>query len=187
MGSLIKIVDRKVAPLFYKKRPVVTLPQVDEFHGRSAGTAGRNFRANRKHFIKDEDFFEVPYEEYNQLFDSTKSVGSNTNDRVKFTQSKGGPRVPMIFLSETGYLMVVKSLTDDKAWAIHRALVKCYFNKKEPNKPLTSEEIEAFRTRIAAGGGTLEVAREFGRAASTVKKFTITERAARAGQLQLFA
>jgi len=185
MGSLVKIEDRKVTPMFYRKRPVVTLRQVDEFHGRPRNTAARNFYKNRKHFVKEEDFFEVPYEEYSQLFDSTKFVESKANDGTNFVPSKGGSRVPMIFLTETGYLMLVKSLTDDKAWAIHRDMVKVYFNKKQPPKPLTAEEVEAFNADVLELG-TKATALKHGRSESTVRKFTAETRAAKAEQVSLF-
>ena len=185
MGSLVRIEDRKVKPMFYQKRPVVTLPQVDEFHGRPTGTAKRNFRANRKHFIQDRDFFEVPYEEYSKLFDPTKFVGSKTIDGTKFVPSKGGSRVPMIFLSETGYLMVVKSLTDEKAWAIHRAMVETYFNKRQGYKKPTPEEIEAFNADVLVLG-TKATALKYGRSESTIKKYTPDTRASKVVQLTLF-
>ncbi|WP_217807258.1 hypothetical protein [Methylomagnum ishizawai] len=37
----------------------------------------------------------------------------------------------MIVLTETGYLMLVKSFTDDLAWQVQRQLVKVYFRAKQ--------------------------------------------------------
>lgn len=113
MGSMVKVLDRKVPTVFFHKRAILTLPQVDDFHGRPQGTAKRNFRANREHFIEGEDFFEATYEEWNQLFGGTNFVPPKA--------TKGGHRGSMILLTLTGYMMLVKSLTDDKAQPLYRS------------------------------------------------------------------
>ncbi len=180
MAKPVKIEDRKVTPMFYQGRPVVTLRMVDEFHGRVERTALRNFNTNRKHFIDGEDFFMVPYEEWKELLGG----GTATRNSCSFTQDTG-QRNPMIFLTETGYLMVVKSLTDDKAWAIHRAMVKAYFNKRLGYKTPTAEEIAAFNADILFLG-TKGTAEKYGRSESCIKKYTAKTRAGRAVQLSLF-
>ncbi|EEX0080363.1 ORF6N domain-containing protein, partial [Salmonella enterica] len=38
----------------------------------------------------------------------------------------------IIFLTESGYLMLVKSFTDDLAWKVQRELVNNYFRTREP-------------------------------------------------------
>ena len=43
----------------YSDQRVVTLKDIDQVHERPSGTASRNFKANRKHFIEGEDFFKV--------------------------------------------------------------------------------------------------------------------------------
>lgn len=40
-------------------------------------------------------------------------------------------REDIIFLTESGYLMVVKSFTDDLAWTVQRQLVNAYFRSKK--------------------------------------------------------
>lgn len=42
---------------------VVTLKEIDDVHKRPDGTAGRNFRENREHFIDGVDFFQLSCEE----------------------------------------------------------------------------------------------------------------------------
>ncbi|MBA3006154.1 MAG: ORF6N domain-containing protein [Desulfocapsa sp.] len=203
MAKPVKIEDRKVTPMFYQGRPVVTLRMVDEFHGRVERTALRNFKTNRKHFIEGEDFFMVPYEEWKELLGGGTAVRNSyggpgkkeAGESTKFVGSRGGiagrnssrdkQRNPMIFLTETGYLMVVKSLTDDKAWAIHRAMVKAYFNKRMGYKKPTDEEIAAFNTDILTLG-TKGTAEKYSRSESCIKKYTTETRAGRAVQLSLF-
>ncbi|EHM8810407.1 TPA: phage antirepressor KilAC domain-containing protein [Klebsiella pneumoniae] len=95
---------------------VVTLSMVDRVHQRPEGTASRNFREHRPRFIETEDYFEV------------------TADEIR-RQSLGHvfpPRTPKgILLTESGYLMLVKSFTDDLAWEVQRKLVNSYFRVKE--------------------------------------------------------
>lgn len=179
MGSLVKVMDRKVPTRFFRGKPVVTLPQVDEFHGRPKNTAARNFSHNRKHFVEGEDFFEATYEEWNQLFGTTNFVAPK--------KAKGGHRGSMILLTLTGYMMLVKSLNDEKAWQIHRALVNAYFAKKQPNRQTNPAEIEAINIDVLLIG-TSGTARKYGRSETFIKDHTKdTRAAAKLGQMSLFA
>jgi len=174
MGSLVKVEGRKIQARFFHKRAVLTLPQVDDFHGRPRGTAKRNFRINRKHFVEGQDYFEATFEEWNELFGGTNFVPPKP--------TKGGHRGSMILLTLTGYMMLVKSLTDDKAWAIHRALVYAYFAKRQGYKKPSLEEVEAFNADVLELG-TKATALKHGRSESTVRKFTAETRAAKAEQV----
>lgn len=42
----------------------------------------------------------------------------------------------LIFITESGYLILTKFFTDDLAWEVHRQLVNCYFRVKEEEKKL---------------------------------------------------
>lgn len=104
--------DLRRNPLVYKGERVLTFALIDELHGREPGTTNQIFRRNRKHFVRDEDYFQ-----------STKSeLGFSVN----LTENPKGGRPP-ILLTQSGYLMVVKSLTDDLAWRVQRMLVNTYF------------------------------------------------------------
>ncbi|MCR2683492.1 hypothetical protein NSP16_24280, partial [Salmonella enterica] len=46
------------------------------------------------------------------------------------------------FLTESGYLMLAKSLTDDLAWQVQRDLVNSYFRQRQ-QQPKTQNEIIA--------------------------------------------
>lgn len=45
---------------------------------------------------------------------------------------KGGYHGDITLITETGYLMLVKSFTDDLAWNVQRTLVNAYFKTKSP-------------------------------------------------------
>ncbi|MGE7650522.1 phage antirepressor KilAC domain-containing protein [Peribacillus frigoritolerans] len=97
----------------FKGLRVVTFKDVDEVHGRRDGTAKRNFTQNKKHLIENEDFF---------------LLTTNLKDEFRTLEI---PNRGLTLLTESGYLMLVKSFTDDLAWGVQRNLVKNYFRTKE--------------------------------------------------------
>lgn len=117
---------------------VVTFADVERVHNRAEGTAKKRFHDNRKHFIENVDFFMLKpcnagkYEV--SLLDSEKS---------DFRTLENIPNRGLILLTETGYLMIVKSFTDDLAWSVQRQLVNAYFRAKEilqsDKKPLAQQ------------------------------------------------
>lgn len=100
----------------YKGKRVVTLKEIDQCHGRPDGTAGRNFRNNRQHFVEGEDYFSIKL----------------TNDEIRrqFGAGKNAGKT-MTVVTESGYLMLVKSFTDDLAWDVQRQLVNSYFRVEQ--------------------------------------------------------
>ena len=120
MNETIMINNQQIERLEYRRNHVITLPMVDQLHERPAETAGRSFRENRERFIEQEDYFMVPYEEWNEVL-------KVRNSSVQKSGGRGGRRGDMIFLTESGYLMLVKSFNDDLAWRVQRELVNRYF------------------------------------------------------------
>ena len=84
-------------------------------HGRPDGTASRNFRSNRDHFIEGEDYFKITSDEFRRTFGEMDARQQND----------------VTLITESGYLMLVKSFTDDLAWEVQRELVKGYFRVKK--------------------------------------------------------
>ncbi len=58
----------------YSNRRVVTFKDIDTVHERPEGTASRNFRKNREHFIEGEDFYsiELTTNEFRRQFETGK-------------------------------------------------------------------------------------------------------------------
>lgn len=112
----ISINNNSIERKLYNNQPVVTFKDIDLVHERPKGTANRNFKNNEKHFIENVDFYKIsPYEiRRNKL--------ATISDSVKRS---------MLFFTESGYLMLVKSFTDDLAWQVQRQLVNSYFRLKE--------------------------------------------------------
>lgn len=98
----------------YQGQRVVTLKDIDTVHNRPEGTARRNFNTNKIHLIEGTDYFKVKCSEVRTFFVQTPPNGFN-------------PNADITLITESGYLMLVKSFTDDLAWTVQRQLVNTYF------------------------------------------------------------
>lgn len=94
-------------------RRLVTLAMVDRVHQRPEGTAGRTFRRHRQRLVVGEDYIWASSDEIRRSNPGAIPDHHRNDDAV--------------LLTESGYLMLVKSFTDDLAWAVQRQLVGRYF------------------------------------------------------------
>ena len=124
MGEIQTINNVALTVKEYHGARVVTFKEIDAVHGRPDGTARKRFNDNRDHFIEGEDFFKVKCSEVRPFFGQTPPNGFN-------------PDADIILITESGYLMLVKSFTDDLAWKVQRELVNSYFRAR---KSLTGAE-----------------------------------------------
>lgn len=104
----------------YNGQRVVTFKDIDTVHGRPDGTARKRFNDNKQHFVEGEDYFKITPSEFRT------AIG----DMDKRQQND------VTLITESGYLMLVKSFTDSLAWDVQRALVKTYFRTKEESIPV---------------------------------------------------
>lgn len=108
----------------YQGQRVVTFKGIDAVHGRPDGTARKRFNDNRERFVDGEDYFKICASEFR----------THWNDiPAKATED-------VTLITESGYLMLVKSFTDDLAWRVQRELVKGYFRAKEQARASTPAE-----------------------------------------------
>lgn len=147
MNAVMTVENTEMQIREYNGQRVVTFKDIDIVHKRPKGTAKRNFSTNKRHFIKDEDYYSISREEF-----GTKFV-PNEN------RSAGNPNLEVILLTETGYLMLVKSFRDDLSWDVQRKLVNSYFRQREtvkneqedlsdiPKSLLLEKDRDWFRTR----------------------------------------
>ena len=110
MNSIV-INKQNVLVKEYKGSRVVTFKDVDTVHGREYGTARKRFNDNRKHFVEGVDYFVRKTDEAKKEYGISAPNG-------------------LTLLTESGYLMLVKSFTDELAWTVQRQLVNSYFNHK---------------------------------------------------------
>ena len=117
--NTICIVEQPLEVKEWQGQRVITFKDIDKVHQRPDGTASRNFKSNRKHFIANVDYFQITRKEFGTKF-------------VPNSKLEGNPNLTVILLTESGYLMLAKSLTDDLAWDVQRALVNNYFRGRQP-------------------------------------------------------
>ena len=126
----------------YQGQKVVTLKEIDAVHNRPEGTARKRFNDNKKHFIEDEDYFTV-----NQPSE-IRTLG--------LERPQGGTPESVTLVTESGYLMLVKSFNDDLAWTVQRQLVNTYFQstpeqrRKAAKQTKSAEELAAANKRATA-------------------------------------
>ena len=118
MNELVHIGESDISVKEYNGQRVVTFKDIDTVHQRADGTARKRFNDNKRHLIEGEDYFVRKTDEAKEEYGITAPNG-------------------LVLVTESGYLMLVKSFTDDLAWDVQRKLVSSYFKVKE----LASEEL----------------------------------------------
>ena len=124
--SLVTINSVEIKPIVVRDQHVLTLAMIDKVHSRPEGTARRNFTENKSRLIEGQDYFVI-----------TRESPMNEIRPLGNIPPKG-----VTLVTESGYLLLVKSFTDDLAWQIQRELVNVYFRAK--TQPVIEHEAPAF-------------------------------------------
>lgn len=119
--ELQKIGSHEITVKTYNAQRVVTFKDIDTVHERPDGTARKRFSDNRDRFVEGVDYFVVTP----QMLENIEMSEKRTLENI--IMSNRGTAL----ITETGYLMLVKSFTDDLAWDVQRKLVDSYFRVKE--------------------------------------------------------
>ncbi len=125
MNEVITIENTEMQIREYNGQRVVTFKDIDTVHQRTDGTAKRNFLHNKKYFVEGEDYIIA---HRNSQKDEIRTFGFSI------------PTRGITLITESGYLMLVKSFNDDLSWKVQRRLVNSYFNARE--QQVTCEEVE---------------------------------------------
>ena len=136
MADIITIENTEMQIREYNGERVVTFKDIDAVHGNKSGTAKRNFTRNKKHFIENEDFV---------IATRDLLKGDNLSLLNIDVPTRG-----ITLLTESGYLLIAKSFTDDLSWNVQRQLVNAYFKVREVQKePYYKEPLaEDFTPRV---------------------------------------
>lgn len=131
MNGVITIENTEMQIREYNGERVVTFKDIDMVHQRADGTASRNFRKNKKHFIEGVDYIRRNSSEAKREYDIIAPNG-------------------LTLVTESGYLLLAKSFTDDLSWKVQRQLVNAYFKVREVQKePYYKEPLaEDFTPRV---------------------------------------
>lgn len=125
MNEMVHIGNSDISIKEYNGQRVVTFKDIDMVHSRPDGTARKRFADNRNRFIEGQDFFKISASEIRT---------------TKLFEIPDKASVDYVLVTEQGYLMLVKSFTDDLAWEVQRQLVNAYFKVKTiVNEDLTPQ------------------------------------------------
>lgn len=134
MVKLVTINQKQISMKTYNDQRVVTFKDVDLCHERADGTARKRFSDNKKRFIEGVDFYRISPSEFR-----TAIGGMDERQQNDIT-----------LITHTGYMMLVKSFTDDLAWAVQRELVNKYFHAGNDRWKIEQLESEAKAARARA-------------------------------------
>ncbi|QBY42622.1 ORF6N domain-containing protein [Arsenophonus nasoniae] len=113
MSNFVAIHNRAMPVVEYQGKRVVTFAMIDKAHDRPKGTTRVAFNRHREHFVYEEDYLSIPVSLKYQLDTLGISV----------------PNRGLTVLTESGYLLIVKSFRDELSWKIQKELVNVYFRR----------------------------------------------------------
>lgn len=88
-----------------KGQRVVSISEIATLHDVAENNIRQAFKRHKKHFVQGVDYFQI-------------RERSSESDNLSHARN---------YFTESGYLMLTKSLTDDLSWQVQRALVRSYF------------------------------------------------------------
>lgn len=142
MSNVITIENTEMQIREYNGQRVVTFKDIDMVHERKNGTARNNFYKNKSRFIQDEDYYIIKREDSNVAIDHIGEI----------------PPRGLVLMTESGYLMIVKTFKDDLSWKIQRRLVNAYFKvKNELEQTAISDDVEFSERKIPVRTATTPV------------------------------
>jgi hypothetical protein len=108
-----------ISPVEYNSQIVVTTQQIASEHSMQVKVVNQKFRRNKKHFVINQDYFEL-----------SKDMVTNCDHLSKMFYHESD----ILFLfTDSGYLKFVKTINDEKAWNIYNHLIESYFKIKRLN------------------------------------------------------
>ena len=128
-SNLITIADKEIELKEYNGERVVTAWDIETLHEKDVREINQQFKRNINNLIENEDYFVV---DRSYISESLAVIQNFIPNNVK----------EIILFTESGYLLLTKTFTDERSWNIQRQLVKSYFKLKELKEKVESGEIE---------------------------------------------
>ena len=118
MSNLVKVIDKDLEIKEWRNERVVTIYDIAMLHNRKPNEVTKIFNRNISKFIENEHYFIISKKEFFERFKNFQNyIPNNVKEIVLFTES--------------GYLRVVKPMTDDLSWKVQDVLIGSYFKLKE--------------------------------------------------------
>ena len=128
-SNLITIADKEIELKEYNGERVVTAWDIETLHEKDVREINQQFKRNINNLIENEDYFVV---DRSYISESLAVIQNFIPNNVK----------EIILFTESGYILLTKTFTDERSWNIQRQLVKSYFKLKELKEKVESGEIE---------------------------------------------
>ena len=127
----------KLNLVIWENSPVLTFQMIDQAHARNSETARYRFRDNKARFTEGKHYHRIPYAQAAEL----RPYGVEVSPRG------------LTLITKRGYLLLVKSFTDDLAWEVQEQLVDYYFEGQgEPSSSqeptITAKQLQAIRDEM---------------------------------------
>lgn len=132
--QVISIANSDLTIIEHQGDRVVTLAMVDQVHQRPDGTARRNLNANRERFIEGKHLYKICADEFRTRFPGV--IPERATEDVTL-------------LTQRGYLLLVKSFTDELSWQVQDMLVDGYFEARRPAAQPPASRIANHRLRLS--------------------------------------
>lgn len=114
---------------------VKKITEYEYFACKDTLKAEKNIHKIISNVRKSGEWFDIEIEKARKIIkDEIEKVDKNYDPSKRH---RGGNRMELTLITEQGYLMLVKSFTDDLAWKVQRQLVKSYFRKTQEAFPKT--------------------------------------------------
>jgi len=122
--------------LLYKGEPILTFRMIDELHERKEGTTRRNYSNNIEYFEEGKHYYKAiegcAFDELNEYTNRfITNIDRGWKNLLILGEETTQPQKNQILITQRGYLLLVKSLNDERAWKIQDALIDGYFDMKQ--------------------------------------------------------
>ena len=129
MTNKMIILNEEIEIKEYNGERVITAWDIARLHGRDVREITQNFNYVKEKMILNEDYFIISKE---NISESKILIQDFIPNNVK----------EIILFTESGYLLLAKTFTDEKSWNVQRQLIKSYFKLKELKEKVEAGEIE---------------------------------------------
>lgn len=134
MTNKMIILNEEIEIKEYNNERVITAWDISRLHGRDVREITQNFNYVKEKMILNEDYFIISKE---NISESKILIQDFIPNNVK----------EITLFTESGYLLLAKTFTDERSWNIQRKLVKSYFKLKELKDKVESGELEIRTTQ----------------------------------------